>query len=112
MHGAQFEPGVEVIHAPAMGIARASVQTHVRNLYRNLGTHSQPQAVRTAPVLGQVPGARLGGVRDSRRIGLARPAVAGAVVGRSAGVRAANPANLRLAGCPTYSKPMPASTRR
>ena len=34
--------------AQAMGIALASVQTHVRNLYRKLGAHSQLQAVKLA----------------------------------------------------------------
>ena len=34
--------------AAAMGISLASVQTHVRNLYRKLGAHSQVQAVKRA----------------------------------------------------------------
>jgi len=32
----------------AMGISLASVQSHIRNLYRKLGAHSQVQAVKLA----------------------------------------------------------------
>ncbi|NCA72232.1 MAG: response regulator transcription factor [Sphingobacteriia bacterium] len=38
--------------AAAMGISLASVQTHVRNLYRKLGAHSQVQAVKRAQQQG------------------------------------------------------------
>jgi len=45
-------------------------------------------------VLGQVPGARLGVVRDARRIGLARPAVPGVEVGASPLVLASHATSL------------------
>lgn len=38
--------------AVALGISLASVQTHIRNLYRKLGAHSQVQAVKRAQEQG------------------------------------------------------------